>query len=309
MPEGLLPVVGQVLHQKQTCPREPLDPVSPPGEDHMTSRPHHGRSGRARPAWTHRGDLQIVLVVALREVGQLGHPGELLVQLLEQGRRVEHLLLVGLEQLIVEPAELLRQLQGRVQLLAQERLTRVAGRTVCPEMQRTQTGDRNVKGELNRDEDKWQPGHAAGTWGRATQNATLPPSIRGQPKAKQRAGPECEAAQAVLIEKVLLLEVVSAEVNCLSDITDFSWRARPCLPGDGQGGALPHLKKDSLGAPCAQPRRSSHCPVPSGITSRNLVDVICGCYLSSTAMPMPRHYRVLWRAVMANSLMHSDVQQ
>ena len=156
VPEGLLPVVGQVLHQKQICPREHLDPVSPPGEDHTTSRPHRGRSGRARPAWTHRGHLQIVLVVALREVGQLGHPGELLVQLLEQGRRVEHLLLVGLEQLLVEPADLLRQLQGRVQLLAQQRLIRVAGRTVCPEMQRTQTDERNVKGELNRDEDKWQ---------------------------------------------------------------------------------------------------------------------------------------------------------
>lgn len=64
-------------------------------------------------------------------------------------------------------------------------------------------------------------------------------------QAKQRAGPECEAAQAILIEKVLLLEMVSAEVNCLSDITDFSWRARPFLPGDGQGGALPHTSRSA----------------------------------------------------------------
>ena len=163
VPEGSLPGVGQVLHRKQTWPHEHLDPVSPPGEDHTTSRPHRGRSGSARPAGTHREDLQVVLVVALREVGQLGHPGELLVQLLEQGRRVEHLLLVGLEQLVVQPAELLRQLQGCVQLLAQQRLSRVAGRTVCPERQRTQTDDRKVKGELNRDADKWQPGHAART--------------------------------------------------------------------------------------------------------------------------------------------------
>ena len=85
VPEGSLPAVGQVLHRKQTWPREHLDPVSPPGEDHTTSRPHLGRSSSARPAGTHRGDLQVVLVVALREVGQLGHPGELLVQLLEQG--------------------------------------------------------------------------------------------------------------------------------------------------------------------------------------------------------------------------------
>lgn len=163
VPEGLLPAVGPVLHQKQTRPREHLDPVSPPGEDHTTSRPHRERRGRARPAWTHRGDLQIVLVVALREVGQLGHPGELLIQLLEQGRRVEHLLLAGLEQLVLQPAELLRQLQGSVQLLAEQRLSQVIGRTVCPEMERTKTNGRNVKGELNRDEDKRQSGHAART--------------------------------------------------------------------------------------------------------------------------------------------------
>ena len=105
----------------------------------------------------------MVLVVVLHEVGQLGHPGELLDQLLEQGRRVEHILLVGLEQLVAQPAELLHQLQGLVQLLAQQRLSRAAGRTVCAERQRTQTDDRNVKGELNRDEDQWQPSHAAGT--------------------------------------------------------------------------------------------------------------------------------------------------
>ena len=105
----------------------------------------------------------MVLVVVLHEVGQLGHPGELLDRLLEQGRRVEHILLVGLEQLVAQPAELLHQLQGLVQLLAQQRLSRDVGRTVCPEMERTQTNDRNVKGELNRDEDQWQPSHAAGT--------------------------------------------------------------------------------------------------------------------------------------------------
>lgn len=40
-----------------------------------------------------------------------------------------------------------------------------------------------------------------------------------------------------------------------------------------------------------------------------VVDVICSCYLSSTAMLMLRHYQALWIAVIINSLMYSDVQQ
>lgn len=76
---------------------------------------------------THRGDVQRVLVFVLCEISQLGHPAKLLVQLLQQRRGVEHLLLVGLEQLVVQLGELLSQLEGTVQLLSQLVLRGVAG--------------------------------------------------------------------------------------------------------------------------------------------------------------------------------------
>ena len=116
-----------MLSEKQTCPLEHLHPVSALGQDPMSSRQHLEPSFSVWPGQTHRGDVEIVLAVAVREVGQLGHPGELLVQLLQQGGRVQHLLLVGLEQLVVQFAELLRQLQGHVQLLAQLHLRGVVG--------------------------------------------------------------------------------------------------------------------------------------------------------------------------------------
>lgn len=83
---------------------------------------------------THRSDLEIEWVFTLSEISQLGHPAKLLVQLLQQRGRVEHLLLVGPKQLVVQLAELLCHLQGVVKFLPQQHLRGVAGRTVCPEM-------------------------------------------------------------------------------------------------------------------------------------------------------------------------------
>ena len=111
------------------------------------------------------------------------------------------------------------------------------------------------------------------------------------------------------LHQVLLWKMVSAEVNCLGDITDFSLGARPCLPGDGEGGALPHtswsmasgLRVLRLGDPLTALSPQESFP--------EVVDVICSCYLSSTAMLMLRHYQALWIAVIINSLMYSDIQQ
>lgn len=67
---------------------------------------------------THRSDLERIRFFALSEISQLGHPVKLLVQLLQQEGGVEHLLLVGLEQLVVQLGELLGKLEGTVQLLS-----------------------------------------------------------------------------------------------------------------------------------------------------------------------------------------------
>lgn len=82
---------------------------------------------------THRSDLERIRFFTLSEISQLGHPVKLLIQLLQQKGGVEHLLLVGLEQLVVQLGELLSKLEGTVQLPSQLVLGGVAGRTVCPE--------------------------------------------------------------------------------------------------------------------------------------------------------------------------------
>lgn len=99
----------------------------------------------------HRSDLEIEWVFALSEISQLGHPAKLLVQLLQQGGRVEHLLLVGLQELVIQPGELLGNLEGIIKFLSQLDLRRVVGRTVCPEMEKKNKKGRNVKGRLKRD--------------------------------------------------------------------------------------------------------------------------------------------------------------
>lgn len=87
---------------------------------------------------THGGDAEVVLVFALGEVRQLGHPVELLIQLLQQGRGVEHLGLERMKQLVVPLGQPLGQLEGVVQLLAQVSLRGVVGRTVCPKEKGTE---------------------------------------------------------------------------------------------------------------------------------------------------------------------------
>lgn len=87
---------------------------------------------------THGGDAEVVLVFALGEVRQLGHPVELLIQLLQQGRGVEHLGLERMKQLVVPLGQPLGQLEGVVQLLAQVSLRGVVGRAVCPEEKGTE---------------------------------------------------------------------------------------------------------------------------------------------------------------------------
>lgn len=99
---------------------------------------------------THRGDTEVVGVLALCEVGKLGHPVKLLVQLLQQGRGVEHLALVGLQQIVVPLGQLLRDAQGVVQLLPQLVLGRIVGRAVCPGMGKPDT---NEEGKVQRDQD------------------------------------------------------------------------------------------------------------------------------------------------------------
>lgn len=99
----------------------------------------------------HRRDLEIEWVFALSEISQLGHPAKLLVQLLQQGGRVEHLLLVGLQQLVVQLGELLGNLEGIIKFLSQLDLRGVVGRTVCPEMEKKNKKGGNVKGRLKRD--------------------------------------------------------------------------------------------------------------------------------------------------------------
>lgn len=99
----------------------------------------------------------------MREVCQPGHPVKLLVQLLQQGGGVEHLPLVGLQQLVVFPGQLLSDLERFVELPPQLSLGGVAGGTVCPEMEETQV--RSVKGRLQRDRtmNEWKLAHAVGT--------------------------------------------------------------------------------------------------------------------------------------------------
>jgi len=108
-------------------------------------------SGNAgvRSLGPHRRDLEIEWVFTLSEISQLGHPTKLLIQLLQQGGRVEHLLLIGLQELVVQPGELLGNLEGIIKFLSQLSLSGVAGRTVCPEMGKKQ--GRNVKGRLKND--------------------------------------------------------------------------------------------------------------------------------------------------------------
>lgn len=173
----------------------------------------------------------------------------------------------------MQPAELLRQLQGRVQLLAQQRLSRAAGRTVCQRGKEHRPDDRNVKGELNRDEDQLaarvtQPGPEA--------ELLRMPSFHQASAVSPRQSRELalSVTQHLLSSpKVLLSEMVSAEANCLGDITDSLWVQALSPWRRARRGIAPHLKH-SLGTPCAQTKRSSHCPVPSGIISRN-----GGCYL------------------------------
>lgn len=103
---------------------------------------------------THRSDLERIWFFALSEISQLGHPVKLLIQLLQQKGGVEHLLLVGLEQIIVQLGELLGKLEGTVQLLSQLVLGGVTGRTVCPEVKKTK--GRHVKGKLKREETRME---------------------------------------------------------------------------------------------------------------------------------------------------------
>lgn len=187
--KGMFPAAGQTLSGTRKS-----SSVSPPGR---------AAPGVPAVAETHRGDVEGVLVLPLSEVGQLGHPVELLVELLEQSRGVEHLLLVGPQQLVVLPGQLLRQLQGAVQLPTQQALRGVAAGAVCPE--RENTKGLHVKGKSNGEETRWESVHEARTWSRAGRRSPNHPS--------SVLAPECSPAGGFLHRGSLVLE------NCQLDYT------------------------------------------------------------------------------------------